>query len=137
MTDNRMRNIMIFRCGVCDKETTQTGSKTKCVEGMRVQVCGKCADGMSASGQIDEQKPAGVLKAGRVRSSRNVRNSRNSEHMADVTALVIKKPRTMQELLNVTNYDENAIRRYLQALCGEGLVTVAGGRNNINTWTWQ
>ena len=25
MTDNRMRNIMIFRCGVCYKATTQTG----------------------------------------------------------------------------------------------------------------
>ena len=137
MSDNRVSKSMIFHCGVCYKATTQTGSKTKCVEGMRTKVCGKCADGMSASGQLAEQKPAGVLKAGRVRSSRNVRNSRNSEHMADVTALVNKKPRTMQELLHVTSYDEDAIRRYLQALCGEGLVTVAGGRNNVNTWTWQ
>ena len=127
MTDNSVGRMVIFSCGSCTKPAAQTGSKTKFVRGMRRRICGKCAAAMLASGNLTDragQKPKAETKPC------------NSERMADVTALVIKKPRTLRELSQITDYRENSIRRYLQALCSEGLVAVEmNGRANV--WTWQ
>ena len=62
----------------------------------------------------------------------------------EVVALVMKKPRTVTEISEVTGRDPTIIRRYLFAAEGEGLVAKSYPKRPIGmhgndpaVWTWQ
>ena len=62
----------------------------------------------------------------------------------EVVALVMKKPRTVTEISEVTGRDRTVIRQYLVAAEGEGLVAKSYPKKPIGTpgitpavWTWQ
>lgn len=67
----------------------------------------------------------------------------NVENSAEIIALVVKAPRTVQEVHYITGISLDAIRRHFNALKGEGLVQVlrqsrlAQGRGCLAAlWTW-
>lgn len=60
--------------------------------------------------------------------------------MADVIALVTKKPRTIRELSELAGISRYPVRRYLDALHGEGLVAFESqsfpGVGKVNVFRW-
>ncbi len=57
---------------------------------------------------------------------------------ADVVALVHKAPRTVPELVHITELGPDAIRGYLHTLAAEGLIDPGPRRGtSAIVWTWK
>lgn len=66
------------------------------------------------------------------------------ERYADLTALLVKAPRTLAELMRLTELSEAPATRFLHALEAEGLIhkaqvkkTLALRGRRAFLWTWQ
>jgi DNA-binding MarR family transcriptional regulator len=60
--------------------------------------------------------------------------------LADTTALVYRRPRTVPELVELTGLSRQAVYRHLEALEGEGLVQrkfLPAGNGNAPVWSWE
>ena len=53
---------------------------------------------------------------------------RNTACIIDLISLLHKAPRTRPELMELTEMSERAVRRWINALQGEGLIEVIGSR---------
>ena len=73
------------------------------------------------------------------------RAAHTSERVADLVSLLVKAPRTVNELAELTDYEYHSVSRYLNALHAEGLLTkvrpdigIGSGRGTAPvTWTWR
>jgi DNA-binding MarR family transcriptional regulator len=67
-----------------------------------------------------------------------VQRSENIKKWADMLALWVKAPRTVDELATLTGLDRGVIYRWRRALEDEGLITRCG-KTEVNAviWAWN
>lgn len=59
------------------------------------------------------------------------------EGMADCVHLLLKKPRTLDELSVITAFSKKTVRRWVHALEAEGLISSVGNEKTPElTWVW-